>query len=44
MLLHIARPQGLGNECRVTAYQLLKALGKTDSGKNRDILIFGLAA
>jgi len=38
MLLHIARPQGLGNECRVTAYQLLKALGKTDSGKNRDIL------
>jgi hypothetical protein len=38
MLLHIARLQGLGNECRVTAYQLLKALGKTDSGKNRDIL------
>ena len=37
-LLHIARLQGLGNECRVTAYQLLKALGKTDSGKNRDIL------
>ena len=38
MILHIARLQGLGNECRVTAYQLLKALGKTDSGKNRDIL------
>ena len=36
--LHLARLQGLGNECRVTAYQLLKALGKTDSGKNRDIL------
>jgi len=38
MILHLARLQGLGNECRVTAYQLLKALGKTDSGKNRDIL------
>jgi len=38
MILHLARLQGLGNECRTTAYQLLKALGKTDSGKNRDIL------
>ena len=38
MILHIARLQGLGNECRITAYQLLKALAKTDSGKNRDIL------
>ena len=38
MLLHLARLQGLGSECRVTAYQLLKALGKTDSGKNREIL------
>lgn len=37
-ILHLARLQGLGSECRVTAYQLLKALGKTDSGKNRDIL------
>ena len=37
-ILHLARLQGLGNECRVTAYQLLKVLGKTDSGKNRDIL------
>jgi len=37
-VLHIARLQGLGNECRVTAYQLLKLLGKTDTGKNRDIL------
>lgn len=37
-ILHLARLQELGNECRVTAYQLLKALGKTDSGKNRDIL------
>lgn len=38
MLLHIARLQDLGSECRITAYQLLKALGKTDTGKNRDIL------
>ena len=38
MILHLARLQGLGNECRTTAYQLLKALGKTDSGKNREIL------
>ena len=37
-VLHLVRLQSLGNECRVTAYQLLKALGKTDSGKNRDIL------
>jgi len=37
-VLHIARLQGLGDECRVTAYQLLKLLGKTDTGKNRDIL------
>ncbi len=38
MILHIARLQGRGNECRVTAYQLLKALCKTDSSKNREIL------
>jgi len=38
MLLHIARLQGLGNECRVTAYQLLKALGKADTGGNREVL------
>jgi hypothetical protein len=30
--LHAVRLQSLGNECRVTAYQILKALGKTDSG------------
>jgi hypothetical protein len=36
--LHAVRLQSLGNKCRVTAYQILKALGKTDSGKNRDIL------
>lgn len=37
-VLHLARLQALGDECRVTAYQLLKALGKTDTGKNRDTL------
>lgn len=38
MLLHLARLQGLGSECRVTAYQLLKALGKADTGGNREVL------
>ena len=38
VVLHVVRLQGLGDKCCVTAYQLLKALGKTDSGKNRDIL------
>ncbi len=37
-VLHIARLQALGDECRVTAYQLLKMLGKTDAGTNRDTL------
>ena len=37
-VLHLARHQALGDECRVTAYQLLKLLGKTDTGKNRDTL------
>lgn len=37
-VLHIARSQELGSECRITAYQLLKALDKTDTGKNRKIL------
>jgi hypothetical protein len=37
-VLHIARIQALGDECRVTAYQMLKALGKTDTGKNRGTL------
>ena len=37
-VLHIARFQELGAECRITAYQLLKVLGKTDSGKNRKVL------
>ncbi len=37
-VLHLARAQTLEEECRSPAYQLLKALGKTDTGKNRDIL------
>lgn len=37
-VLHMARAQELGAECRVTAYRLLKELGKTDTGKNRQIL------
>lgn len=37
-VLHVARLQALGNECRVTAYELLKMLGKTDAGTNRDTL------
>ena len=37
-VMHISRSQALGDECRVTAYSLLKALGKTDTGKNRNTL------
>ncbi|RQG73516.1 plasmid replication initiator TrfA [Pseudomonas aeruginosa] len=37
-VLHMARAQELGTECRVTAYRLLKELGRTDTGKNRQIL------
>lgn len=37
-VLHVVRVQELGDECRVTAYQLLKILGKTDTGINRDTL------
>ncbi|BBT41967.1 plasmid replication initiator TrfA [Pseudomonas putida] len=37
-VLHLARMQELGVECRITAYRLLKVLGKTDSGKNRRVL------
>lgn len=37
-VLHIVRVQALGDECRLTAYQLLKALGKTDTGINRKTL------
>ncbi|MBC3957115.1 plasmid replication initiator TrfA [Pseudomonas triticifolii] len=37
-VLHLSRMRELGSECRVTAYRLLKDLGKTDTGKNRGIL------
>lgn len=37
-VLQFSRAQQWGAECRVTAYRLLKDLGKTDSGKNRTIL------
>ena len=37
-VLHIAREQELGDECKVTAYRLLKKLGKMDTGANRATL------
>lgn len=37
-LLHLVRHQPMGEPCRVTAYALLKLMGKTDTGKNRDVL------
>lgn len=37
-VLHIMRAYPLGKEVKVTAYQLLKAMGKTDAGSNRKIL------
>lgn len=37
-VLHIARLQEMGEQSRFTAYAMLKLLGKTDSGKNRDTL------
>ena len=37
-VLHITRVQALGKHCRVTSYCLLKLMGKTDSGKNRETL------
>jgi hypothetical protein len=36
--LHLARLQELGNKCNVSTYQILKLLGKTDSGGNRRLL------
>jgi hypothetical protein len=38
-LLHLAREQELGEKCEVTIYQLLKLLGKQDTGGNRDVLL-----
>ncbi len=37
-VLHLSRMHEFGSECQVTAYRLLKELGKTDTGKNRTIL------
>lgn len=37
-VLHIARVQALGEQCRFTAYAMLKLLDKTDAGTNRDTL------
>jgi hypothetical protein len=38
-LLHVAREQQLGTKCEVTLYQLLKLLGKQDTGGNREVLL-----
>lgn len=37
-VLHIVRLCALGDELRITAYQFLKLMFKTDTGKNRDTL------
>lgn len=37
-VLHVVRLQELGNQCRITSYALLKAMSKTDTGKNRTTL------
>ena len=37
-ILHAVRLQELGTQCRITAYALLKMMGKTDTGKNRQTL------
>lgn len=37
-VLHAARLQALGSQCRLTSYALLKLIGKTDTGKNRATL------
>ena len=37
-VLHAVRHQAIGNQCRVTAYQLLIDQEKTDTGINRDTL------
>lgn len=34
-VLHAVRLQELGSQCRMTAYALLKLVGKTDTGNNR---------
>lgn len=42
-LIHVAREQELGTRCETSTYKLLKAMRKSDSGKNRDILYRMLA-
>lgn len=37
-VLHVARLQEMGQQCRFTAYSMLKLMGKTDTGENRKIL------
>jgi len=37
-ILHAARHEELGSQCRITSYALLKSMSKTDSGKNRTTL------
>lgn len=37
-VLHIVRLQKMGERCNFTAYAMLKLLGKTDTGSNRDTL------
>jgi TrfA protein len=36
--LHISRSQGMGSQCRFSAYSMLKLLGKTIAGSSRDTL------
>ena len=37
-ILHTLREQNMGAECRTTSYHLLKLMGLSDTGKNRDTL------
>ncbi len=37
-VLHVMRLQSMDEECRFTAYSLLKLMGKADTGSNRDTL------
>jgi TrfA protein len=37
-ILHVSRFQEMGSQCRFTAYTMLKLLGMTDCGKNRETL------
>lgn len=41
-VLHLCRHQALGERCEFTAYSFLKALGKTNSGDNRELLDLSL--